>query len=86
MGTADAKTVEALFKRLIATFEQFTDEQAEAGKELPFVDGLMGCHNFYKAIILDLEGRCQDEQNAIRWMALDTLALALGLPIERVKR
>ncbi len=82
LATADREVVERLTKHLIAAFEQFADKRAdETADGLRYMDALMGCHNFYKAIIFDLEERTQDSKNMMRKIAIDTLALALGIPI-----
>jgi len=75
LGKANKQTVTELYEALTATFEKFVSE-----REISYVDGLMGCHNFYKRIIFDLEDRCNDKNNVVRRTAIDTLALALGIP------
>jgi hypothetical protein len=76
MMTADRAVVEELHNRLIAAFEGFAREMADrSGRGLRYMDALMGCHNFYKAVILDLERRCDGQP--IGRIALETLADAL---------
>ena len=73
---ADIAVVEALCNRLVAAFERFADEELENHPDgLRYLDALMGCHNFYKAIILDLERRTGECM--IRRIAIDTLRQAL---------
>jgi hypothetical protein len=80
VGMADRATVEALAKHLVKAFEEFVNERANENNDVQYVDAFMGCHNFYKTIILDLEERASDKTNMLRRTAIDTLALALGIP------
>jgi uroporphyrinogen-III decarboxylase len=80
----DTETIHALMDCLVKAFESFADEMAEKTPEgLRYVDALMGAHNFYKATIFDLERRSEDKDGLYRKTAIDTLALALGIPITR---
>jgi hypothetical protein len=87
LGTADRDTVTALCQHLVKAFEQFATELVEKDPEgLRSIDALMGCHNFYKAVLLDLEERSEDTEGLWRHTAVDTLALALNVPIRKKGR
>ncbi len=74
--TADPEVTWELMDRLIATFEAFANEMAEKSPEgLRYVDGLMGFHNAYKRVLLDLEHRTGNA--LIRSVAVETLRQAL---------
>lgn len=80
VAAANTPIVKALMEHLVKAFEDFADQQAEKDPEgLQFIDGLMGCHNFYKAVILDLEGRTNAPKRFIRRVAVDTLISGLKL-------
>lgn len=53
--TADPKEVKKLRNYLVRKFEKYISEKKKG--HLSYVDAMMGVHNFYKAIILDLEER-----------------------------
>lgn len=60
---ADPEVVKRLMEHLTDAFERFASGEAEKTEEgLRYVDGLMGCHNFYKRIILDLEHRVRENR------------------------
>lgn len=70
---ADREVVEALCDKLVASFEEFAAALAAKDPEgLRFVDALMGCHNFYKTVILDL-GRRTGEHDKMWVVAIATL-------------
>src|SRR5262249_60859555 len=72
---ADPAVARALMEHLIQAFEQFADAKAAQSEEgLRYVDALMGCHNFYKAVILDLEERSGDNIGMYRHIAVDARA------------
>ncbi len=76
--SANREVVVALCNHLVASFEEFASMKGrESDAGLSYVDALMGCHNFYKAIILDLEQRCPRSPISIRQIAIDTLTQAL---------
>jgi hypothetical protein len=84
---ADRDVVAALHERLTKTFQDFANEMSDRKQGgLRYVDALMGCHNFYKRIIFDLEERTGDNVNFYRHMAVETLALGLGIPIQIIDR
>lgn len=73
---ANRQVVKALFERLVAAFEEFAAEMGEdSEKGLIYLDALMGCHNFYKRVILDMEERTGSRM--VREVALRTLERAL---------
>lgn len=49
--------IERLAQSLSQRFEEFINEEHRRAGGLNYVDALMGCHNFYKRLILDLEHR-----------------------------
>lgn len=94
ISAANPTTVKALCDHLIAAYEQFIASHPDnsafsrpcpsrTGKSeaVRFVDGFMGCHNFYKAIILDLEQRMGTPPGMtpdwLRRAAVDTLRQTL---------
>lgn len=80
VGVADREVVKDLMEHLNAAFEQFAEDlvrRDETGAGLTYLDAMMGCHNFYKRIILDLEHRTGS--TIIRQTAVDTLRAALGV-------
>jgi hypothetical protein len=81
VAVADVEVVRMLMERLVKTFEQFATEQVAldpSGVGLTYIDALMGCHNFYKRIILDLESRMPGEgKSIVRRIAVDTLTKAM---------
>lgn len=80
LSAANLEVVRRLHDRLIEAFEAFATEMVQddpTGGGLYYVDALMGCHNFYKRVILDLERRCPE--SPIRDIAVATLAAALGV-------
>jgi hypothetical protein len=79
IATADYLVVKALCDRLVKAFEQFASETFEKdpdGRGIDYIDAFMGCHNFYKTVILDLERRVGKKYH-LREVALATLAEAL---------
>jgi hypothetical protein len=80
MATANPETIQRLMEHLVAAFEEFaTDEVLRVPDGLTYLDALMGCHNFMKAIILDLEERTGT--TLIRQVAIATLIE--GLRVEK---
>lgn len=83
--TANPEIVEPLTDVLLSAFEAFaTDVVSRDPGGLCHADALMGAHNFYKVLILDLERRCErqgcpDRHNMLRRVAVDTLIAGLGL-------
>ena len=81
IGQGDRKVIERLCTRLTKTFEQFAKEEgALTPAGLRYVDALMGCHNFYKQIILDLEERTGSPM--IHRFAISTLFEAFEIKTE----
>lgn len=79
---ADPEVVTRLQSALTAAFEAFALAEAEAditGEGLSYLDALMGVHNFYKRVILDLERRTRDGRGLIRRTAVETLRRALDV-------
>lgn len=72
MIEADLNVVKRLMDHLVKAFEEF---EYSNGRGLQYIDALMGCHNFYKAIIFDLEER--SGQSTIRRVVLNTMKEAL---------
>lgn len=78
VSKADFEVVKALCDHLVDAFEKFANNMHDKDPEgLRYVDALMGIHNFYKAIILDLEERSEDTKGVWRAMAVGTLKQAL---------
>jgi hypothetical protein len=82
---ADRGVVEELTGRLIACYEEFISEYLGRNPEgMAYIDGFMAAHNFHKAIVLDLEGRNEeddgpDRTHFLRRSAVDTMIRAFGL-------
>lgn len=70
-ATADEKVVKRLAEHLIRSYEEFLNTSKEP---IHYNDAFMGAHNFYKALILDLEERTKAP---IGKMAVATLELYL---------
>lgn len=85
MGVANREIVERLMLHLTKSFEDFAAKLlTEYPEGLYYIDALMGCHNFYKGIILDLEQRTEGGEEVrkglIRRIAIDTMVQALEKP------
>jgi len=79
-ASADVEVVRKLHDCLIEAFEKFAQQQAKEKEEgLAYIDALMGCHNFYKRIILDLEARSDDKNNMFKATAISTLIEGLRM-------
>jgi hypothetical protein len=82
---ADARIVAELQERLTDAYETFAREMAAANAVgLTYLDGIMGVHNFYKRVLLDIEARSAadgdpDTRHVLRRTAIDTLIMALGM-------
>ncbi len=65
VAKADVETCKLIQETLVAEFERLCNKVAEEKGpegEIQFVDGLIGCHNFYRRIILDLCERVGPEK------------------------
>jgi hypothetical protein len=80
MIAGNRATITALCAHLVNAFEEFLNS---GDIPLDYVDGMMGAHNAYKHIILDLErrliegGQSPDEARWLRRAAVKTLSVAL---------
>lgn len=77
LGSADIAVVRRLCLHLLDAFQSFKDAEEAAGRDLAYLDALMGCHNFYKSIILNLEELAGDDEGLLRKIAIDTMQMYL---------
>lgn len=67
---ADEKEVYKLMNYMLKKYNKYVNEKTKGS--LSFIDALMGIHNFYKVVILDLERRT-GETGMIKNIALATM-------------
>ncbi len=82
VGEADPALIRRIMDRLVKEFEKIASEEVAldpSGEGLRYIDALMGCHNFYKRIILDIEARADDGKTRLwRNIALATFNKAMA--------
>lgn len=77
LGRANEVTVKALMDHLLRAYEEFINTWPA---ELPYIDAIMGTHNFHVVAILDIEKRKRlkpEMQIFFRKVAVDTFAQAM---------
>lgn len=79
---ANPIAVEALCRHLAAAFEEYCNRPDS--EELPFIDALMGVHNFHKLIVFDVIDRTKEQSpvpavysRGLRTMAAQTFTQAM---------
>lgn len=77
LGRANEATVKALMDHLLRAYEEFVNTWPA---DLPYIDAIMGVHNFHVVAILDIERRQRmkpEIQLFFRRVAADTFAKAM---------
>jgi hypothetical protein len=82
IAAADPAAVRAMMEWLVARFEEHVSEHGTA-----YMDAFMGCHNFHKAIVLDLaarDGAPREAQRLLLVMARDTWDDAINKELRKL--
>ena len=77
---ANEAMVQRITNHLIASFEQFIDQEIAAGHEVGYLDSFMAAHNLHCSIVFHLEREANFEPKAaqmFRRMAMDTFKARL---------
>lgn len=89
-GRADEETTGWIVSSLVNAYEQLLSFRASAGKDVEYLDGLMGCLNFFRAVVLDLEHRLVQRdvrsRETLRVGSVVTLAKVLGVGVQVTSR